>query len=113
VAVRISGNRAAVEGPIKTAKALKEVWDDKHAIERQVRTAKKAIVFCDGIINLAERASSERLACKQLVAELEEARCLLDRRKHPWICKSTPGTALTPKFPNRQDDDAQGTDTAV
>jgi hypothetical protein len=88
VAARISGNRATVKGAVKNAKALKEAWEDRHTIERQIRTAKKAIVFCDGIIELAERAATERLACKQLIVELEEARCLLDRKKHPWICKS-------------------------
>ncbi|KAK4039834.1 hypothetical protein C8A01DRAFT_16219 [Parachaetomium inaequale] len=89
VAARISGNRTTVKGAIKNAKALKEAWEDRHTIERQIRTAKKAIVFCDGIIELAERTATERLACKQLIVELEEARCLLDRKKHPWICKST------------------------
>ncbi|KAL2136638.1 hypothetical protein VTI74DRAFT_2667 [Chaetomium olivicolor] len=96
VAGRLLASRASVKNATRTAKDIKEAWDDLYAIERQIRTAKKAALFCDGIINLAERAASERLACKQLVAELEEARCLLERRKHPWICKwkTRPGKGL-------------------
>jgi hypothetical protein len=86
---RIVDARAAIKIAVKNAKALKELWHDKYDIERQMRTAKKTLLYCDGIIELAERAASERLACKQLVSELEEVRCLLDRKKHPWICKST------------------------
>jgi hypothetical protein len=86
---RIVDARAAIKGAVKNAKALKESWHDRYEIERQMRTAKKTLLYCDGIIDLAERAASERLACKQLLAELEEARSLLDPRKHPWICKST------------------------
>ncbi|KAH6650907.1 hypothetical protein F5144DRAFT_598324 [Chaetomium tenue] len=82
---RISYSRAAVKDAIKNAKALKEASGGKHNLERQILTAKKAVAFCDGIVGLAERAASERLACKQLVVELEEARSLLDRKKHPWI----------------------------
>jgi hypothetical protein len=86
---RIVDARAAIKSAVKNAKALKESWHDRYEIERQIRTAKKTLLYCDGIIELAERAASERLACKQLVSELEEVRCLLDRKKHPWICKST------------------------
>ncbi|KAK4154746.1 hypothetical protein C8A00DRAFT_42552 [Chaetomidium leptoderma] len=86
VAGRIIDCRAAAKGAVKNAKALKETWGgDRYKIERQIRTAKKAILYCDGVIDLAERAASERLACKQLVLELEETKCLLDQNKHPWI----------------------------
>ena len=85
---RIVDARAAIKSAVKNAKALKEACHDRYEIERQIRTAKKSLLYCDGIIDLAERAASERLACKQLVSELEEARCLLDRKKNPWICKS-------------------------
>ncbi|AEO53375.1 hypothetical protein MYCTH_2313350 [Thermothelomyces thermophilus ATCC 42464] len=88
VAGRISASRAAIKGAVRTVKTVKAAWEDRHTVEGQIRTAKKAIVFCDGIVDLAERAASERAACKQLVTELEETICLLDRRKHPWICKS-------------------------
>ena len=86
---RIVDARAAIKGAVKIAKALKESWHDSYDIERQMLTAKKTLLYCDGIIDFAERAASERLACKQLVSELEEVRCLLDRKKHPWICKFT------------------------
>ncbi|KAK4248019.1 hypothetical protein C7999DRAFT_40770 [Corynascus novoguineensis] len=70
-------------------KALKEASEDRYRIERQIWIAKKKkkVVFCDGILELAGRAASERLACKQLVTELVETNCLLNPRKHPWICK--------------------------
>lgn len=87
VAGRILDARGAVKAAVKNAKALREVWDDRYEIERQIRTAKKTLLYCQGIIDLAERAAHERLACKQLVSELEEAKCLLDQKKHPWICK--------------------------
>lgn len=88
VAGRIIDTRATLKSAVKSANALKEAWNDGHEIESQIRTAKKGILYCDGIIDLAERAASERLACRQLVSELKEARSLLDRKKHPWICKS-------------------------
>jgi hypothetical protein len=96
MAARISHSRTAVKDAIKNAKVLKETWEDKHSLERQILTAKKAIVFCDGIVGLAERAASERLACKQLVVELEEAKSLLDWKKHPWICESAPAITQAP-----------------
>ena len=89
VAARLLGTRVTVKEAVKNAKALKEACHDKYKMERQIRTAKKAILYANGIIDLVERAASERLACKQLVFELEEASCLLDRKKHPWICKFT------------------------
>ncbi len=87
VAARLLGTRVTVKEAVKNAKALKDACHDKYKLERQIRTAKKAILYANGIIDLVERAASERLACKQLVFELEEASCLLDRKKHPWICK--------------------------
>ncbi|SPQ18049.1 203cb86d-28ea-4531-9ddc-6e77ffb4f0e6 [Thermothielavioides terrestris] len=84
-ASRIASCREAVKEAVKNAKALREVWDDKFKLERQVRTAKKALLNSEWVINLAERAASERLACKQLVIELGEMRCLLEPSKHPWI----------------------------
>jgi hypothetical protein len=89
-AARLAGSRAALKNAIKLAKALRETWDDRHGIELQIWTAKKALVCAEWIVGLAERAASERLACRQLVTELEEARELLDSRRHPWICKSSP-----------------------
>jgi hypothetical protein len=86
-AARILDSRAAIKNAVRNAKALKEACDDKYKMEREIRTATKALLYCDGIIDLAERAARERLACKQLVTELEEVRCLLGRKKHPWICK--------------------------
>ncbi|KAK4136540.1 hypothetical protein BT67DRAFT_374151 [Trichocladium antarcticum] len=86
---RILRSRVSIKEAIGKAKTFKTTWDDQHGIERQIRTGKKALLYCDGIIDLAGRAGSERLACKQLVLELNEARCLLDRKRHPWICEST------------------------
>lgn len=87
VATRILAIRLALKGASKDTKALLRVWENKYVAERQLRTAKKAVVFCDGLIDLAERMASERQACKQLLIELEDTKCLLDRRKHPWICR--------------------------
>ncbi|KAK3310212.1 uncharacterized protein B0T15DRAFT_517756 [Chaetomium strumarium] len=86
-AARFLDNRTTIKNAVRNAKSLNEACDDKYKIEREIRTAKKALLYCDGIIDLAERSPSERLACKQLVTELEEVKCLLERRKHPWICK--------------------------
>ncbi|KAJ4297036.1 hypothetical protein N0V88_003952 [Collariella sp. IMI 366227] len=85
VATRVLASRASVKDAIKASRGIKETWDDVYDIEQQVRTAKKAVLFCDGIISLAERAARERLACKQLVVELEEAKSLLSRKRHSWI----------------------------
>ncbi len=95
VVMRISSARATVKGAMKNTKALKDTWEDKYRMEQQIRTAKKAILYSDGIIGLAERAATERLACKQLVPELEEAMCLLDQKRHPWICEP-PNPTPTP-----------------
>lgn len=86
-AVRISGSRASVKDSIAKAKALKTAWDDRYEIEGQIRAARKALLYCDGIIDLDERAASERLACKQLVVELEDTKYLLGRKNHAWICR--------------------------
>ncbi|KAK3300241.1 uncharacterized protein B0H64DRAFT_369509 [Chaetomium fimeti] len=80
-------NKVKEKDAVKDAIVMKEVWEGRHGLERQILTANKAIVFCDGIVGLAGRAASERLACKQLVVELEEARLLLSRKKHAWICR--------------------------
>ncbi|GAB1310291.1 hypothetical protein MFIFM68171_00501 [Madurella fahalii] len=85
VVMRISGGRESVKDCITKAKALEATWDDRYKIEGQIRTARKALLYCDGIIDLAERAASERMACKQLVIELQDTKCLLGRKKHPWI----------------------------
>ena len=77
---QILGYRVSVKDAIGKAKTVEAAWDDRYKMERQIRTGKKAILYCDGIIHLAERALSERLACKQLVLELEEARSLLPAR---------------------------------
>ena len=77
---QILGYRVSVKDAIGKAKTVEAAWDDRYKMERQIRTGKKAILYCDGIIHLAERALSERLACKQLVLELEEARSLLTAR---------------------------------
>ncbi|KAH6853617.1 hypothetical protein B0I37DRAFT_11253 [Chaetomium sp. MPI-CAGE-AT-0009] len=100
MAARISDSKTVVKNAVKDARALKEAWEDKHTLERQILTANKAIVFCDGIVGLAGRAATERLACKQLVVELEEARSLLDRKRHPWICKSTGGNPSSDNLAN-------------
>ncbi|KXX80438.1 hypothetical protein MMYC01_202899 [Madurella mycetomatis] len=72
---RISGSRAPVKNYIAKAKALKTEWYGRCEIEGQIRTVKKALLYCDGIVDLAERTTSERLACKQLVVELEDTKC--------------------------------------
>ncbi|KAL2023669.1 hypothetical protein VTK56DRAFT_1826 [Thermocarpiscus australiensis] len=101
MAGRILWSRATIKDSVAKAKALKATWDDKYKIERQIRTAKKALLYCDGIVDLAERAASERLACKQLLLELEEAADLLDRKKHPWICKTASVQAPVATSPKR------------
>lgn len=45
--------------------------------ERCVRVARKAVVACEGIVALAGRAAGDRMACKDLVEEMEETARML------------------------------------
>ncbi|KAK3329447.1 hypothetical protein B0H66DRAFT_526835 [Apodospora peruviana] len=46
----------------------------RYKIEQQIRAAKKALVYCDAMVDLAERATAERAAGEQLVDELREVK---------------------------------------
>ena len=99
-ATRISDCRRVVKDATSKGKSIVSTWDEKDKIECQIRTAKKAVVYCDGVIELAGRAVHERLACRHLVQELKEIMNLLSKKRHPWICKlgsttSDQGNALS------------------
>ncbi|KAK4451767.1 hypothetical protein QBC34DRAFT_400720 [Podospora aff. communis PSN243] len=86
---RIGNRQEAVKAAINRAQRGTPTWDTKHEVELQIRTAKKAAVYCDGILDLARRAADERRACHYLVQELKDVKSLLGRKRHAWICKST------------------------
>jgi len=87
VTERIRCRQDAVKAAIDRAQRAVSTWGEKHEIEHHIRTAKKAIVYCDGMVYLAKRAADERLACRYLMQELEDVKSLLDRKRHPWIRK--------------------------
>jgi hypothetical protein len=86
-AQRITTVKAFIKEAVRQAKVLKATWDNRYEIERQIRTAKKMLPYCDGIINLAGRAANEAQACEELVIELEEVQWMLGRWKNSWICE--------------------------
>lgn len=87
---RVRRCQEAVKDAIEsTGGGRSSATDAKYQMEHQVHTAKKALVYCEVLAELIERAAEERIACKYLVSELEEARNLLNRKRHPWICKCT------------------------
>ncbi|KAK3341371.1 hypothetical protein B0T25DRAFT_573762 [Lasiosphaeria hispida] len=85
VAERLSFCRDAVKDAVAKAKRFTPARSDKYSIERQIRTAKKALVYCDALVDLAKRAVEERVASRQLVDELGETKDLLHPKRHPWI----------------------------
>ncbi|KAK0618011.1 hypothetical protein B0T17DRAFT_495927 [Bombardia bombarda] len=97
---RISNCKVPIKDAIIRAQLVKPTSDDlKYIIDLQVRTAKKALIYCGVIIHLAKKAINERVSCRALVKELEEAKELLGPKKHPWICKSACLSSLSePNF---------------
>ena len=84
---RIGNRQEAVRAAIDRAQRGASTWDRKHELELQIRTAKKATVYCDGVLDLAKRAADERRACRYLLQELKDIKSLLSRKRHAWICK--------------------------
>ncbi|KAK3695062.1 hypothetical protein B0T22DRAFT_533994 [Podospora appendiculata] len=81
VAERISNCKAGIVDAVPGAQRISPPpVDDKYRLDRLIRTAKKALLCCDVIIPLAGRAVNERIACLQLVHELEEAEGPLSRQ---------------------------------
>lgn len=58
---------------------------ERHAegLERRLRTATKALLDCDQLMGLFDRARMERKACNLLVEELEQVTGALDPSRHP------------------------------
>ncbi|KAK0731429.1 hypothetical protein B0H67DRAFT_456261, partial [Lasiosphaeris hirsuta] len=88
VAERLSFCRDAVKDAIAKARSFTPARREKYNIERQIWTAKKALVYCDALVDLARRAIEERVASRQLVDELGETKDLLHSKRQPWICES-------------------------
>lgn len=84
---RIASRQESVKSAMERAKQFISSWDERHEIELQIRTAKKAVLYCDGMVDLAKRAAEDRRACGYLVQELKDVKNLLTRKRHPWICK--------------------------
>ncbi|KAK3382942.1 hypothetical protein B0T24DRAFT_498790, partial [Lasiosphaeria ovina] len=94
VVARVETCRACVEEAVHRGKSAVMASSiggsrNRQTVMAQVRAGRKALVYCEGIVELASKAANEWLACKYLVGEMEEARALLDRKKHPWICESS------------------------
>lgn len=85
---RLSSRRKSIVDALANAESVTPAWKDKHKLELQIRTAKKALVYSDGLIELARKALEERVSSRQLIQELNEASSLLEQKRHPWICES-------------------------
>lgn len=83
-AIMISSCQQALQNAIARAQDNSRCNDTDYGMECQVRVAKKCIVCCDGIVELAKRAERERIACQHLIHELKDARDLLNK----WMGKS-------------------------
>ncbi|KAK3393768.1 hypothetical protein B0H63DRAFT_27607 [Podospora didyma] len=87
VAGRIANCKKYLKESIRSGLSIKATSDTQYKVEQQIRTAKKALIYCECIIDLSQRAANERRACRDLVRELEELKDLLNQRKNSWICK--------------------------
>ncbi|KAK0657551.1 hypothetical protein B0T16DRAFT_488674 [Cercophora newfieldiana] len=103
VAERIGSRQEAVKAAINRAQRMVSTWERKHKIEHQIRTANKAIVCCDGVMDLAKRATKERHACWYLVQELKDMEYLLSWKRHAWIHGEETGDAAKPTDWNGKD----------
>ncbi|KAK1829811.1 hypothetical protein QBC39DRAFT_355405 [Podospora conica] len=83
-AIMISSCQQSLQNAVDRAQEGSKGKGNDYGMERQVRVAKKCIVCCDGIVDLAKRAERERIACQQLITELKDVRDLL----HKWMGKS-------------------------
>lgn len=83
-AVMISSCQQALQNAIARAQDTSKCNGTDYRMECQIRMAKKCIVCCDGIVELARRAERERIACQHLIRELKDARDLLNK----WMGKS-------------------------
>ncbi|KAL1842546.1 hypothetical protein VTJ49DRAFT_5022 [Mycothermus thermophilus] len=71
---RFAAVKAYIKQALKQAKLLKETWDDRHDMERQVWVAKRMLQWCGQIIDLAQRVANEFPVCKELIWELQDVR---------------------------------------
>lgn len=82
-AIMISSCQQALQNAMARAQDNSRCNGTDYGMECQVRVAKKCIVCCDGIVELAKRAERERIACQHLIHELKDARDLLNK----WMGK--------------------------
>lgn len=54
----------------------------RYRLERRRRAARKAVAHCEDVVELAERAKVERMACKFVVEEIIEVVGMLDPKTH-------------------------------
>lgn len=83
-AIMVSSCQQALQNAISRAQENSKCNGTDYRIECRIRVAKKCIVCCDGIVELAKRAERERIACQHLIHELKDARDLLNK----WMGKS-------------------------
>jgi len=88
VVERLSSRRKSIADALANAESVTPAWKDKHKLELQIRTAKKALVYSDVLLELAQKALDERVSSRQLIQELDETSSLLKQKRHPWICES-------------------------
>ena len=82
-AIMISSCQQTLQNAIAKAQDNSKRNGDDYRMECEVRVAKKCLVCCDGIVELAKRAERERIACQHLIHELKDARDLF----HKWMGK--------------------------
>jgi hypothetical protein len=82
-AIMISSCQQTLQNAIAKAQDNSKSNGDDYRMECEVRVAKKCLVCCDGIVELAKRAEQEQIACQHLIHELKDARDLL----HKWMGK--------------------------
>ena len=80
-AIMIACCQKALMNAVAKARDSSAGTANDYKMECQLRVAKKCIVYCEGIVELAKRAERERVACQQLVLELKDVRDLLQK----WV----------------------------
>lgn len=79
---KISSRLQAVEQAVR-APQTSRTDKQRYNLERRRRAARKAVAHCEDIVELAERAGVERMACKFVVEEIIEVVGMLDPKTHP------------------------------
>jgi len=80
-AEKIGSRLQAVEQAAR-APQVSKTDRQRYSLERRRRAARKAVAHCEDLVELAERAKVERVACKFVVEEIIEVVGMLDPKTH-------------------------------